>query len=127
MPLTDEQAAKRLKMLLGEPGALRMILPFHVCQEGRVTDTAIAQDRAFAAQQPKLFGHLAKRCDEHAAKTGHDLRHPSHYESVPVKRIERDEKRPDWLVAYADDGEDNSTCRGAPTALLARLTEHERV
>lgn len=122
--MDDETALKRLRTLLKEDGALRIILPFHAC-----TDDALVLDQHVAAD-PKSA--LADQCAAYAKEHGHTPNlpggylEPSHYRLVPVKRIVEAPQKAGLYIAYADDGEAGSRCGGRPAALLERLTEHER-
>lgn len=127
--MDDKDAMKQLKALLGIDGALKIVLPFHRCQPGRPTDAEIARDRQMAGDNPRVFGRLARACDEMARGQGQsrraDVRSAHHFEQRDVKRVEG----PDaggFVTAYADDGADNSLVRGKPADVLARLTEHQR-
>lgn len=121
--MDDKTARKRLELLQGEEGALKIILPFHACAKGNVTD------QQMAAAGPD--SDLGKACAAYAEKHGHaagqagGYRDPGHYLMVPVARIEEARNNKDWITAYADD-EGGSRVSGSPAAVLSRLTEHER-
>lgn len=126
--MDDKTALKRLKTLLEEKDALKIILPFHACadRDELVLDRHISD--AFNADE---HAPIVKRCQAFAEEKGHTPGQPggyttvAHYRLVPVKRIEKSDKRDGYYTAYGDD-EGGSSCSGEPAALLARLTEHER-
>jgi hypothetical protein len=122
--MDDETALKRLRTLLKEDNALKIILPFHACaSDALVLDQHVAENPA---------GDLGQACRAYADEHGHVVgmpggyRSPGHYRQVPVKRIEEASQKEGLYIAYADDGEAGSRVAGRPAALLARLTEHER-
>jgi hypothetical protein len=131
MPNRDDQAIKRLKSMVNEEGLLKIITPFHTCQEGRPTDAAIVRDQQMAEEHPRIFGGLARKCEEYGRANRHrramagGYASPAHYHLVDVKRIEPTDDDSGSLVAHGDD-ELHSTCTGQPVLLLARLTEHMR-
>lgn len=118
--MNDNDARKRLKLLLKEDGALKIINHFHACTDQLVTDAMVAADPA-----------LRRKCAAYAAEHGHTPGMPGGYTSVghyrlhDVKRLEDNPNKPETITAYADD-ELGTQCSGLPSALLARLTEHER-
>jgi hypothetical protein len=122
--MDDETALKRLRTLLKEDDALKIILPFHACaSDALVLDQHVAENPA---------GDLGQACKTYANEHGHTpnmpggYREPAHYRQVAVKRIEEAPQKEGLYIAYADDGEAGSRVAGRPAALLARLTEHER-
>lgn len=121
--MDDATALKRLNLLLKEPGALKIINHFHACTDDLVTDADVA--RAGPDSE------LAATCAAYAAANGHAPGMPGGYQTVghyrlhDVKRLEEAPNKPGVYVAYADD-ELGTQCGGLPSALLARLTEHER-
>lgn len=123
--MDDTAALKRLRLLLKEDGALKILLPFHAC----APDDALVLDQHIAADQDS---ELARTCVDYAQANGHaagmpgGYRTPAHYRQVEVKRLEESPSKDGYYIAYADDGEAGSRVAGRPAALLARLTEHER-
>ncbi len=118
--MDDNQAVKQLKALLGVEGSLKIITPFHACAgKDLLTDRDMQEGSA-----------AADRCAKYAEQRGHTpgiaggYRSADHYRLADVARIEESDK-PGWFTAYADD-ELGTTCSGQPSALLARLTEHQR-
>jgi hypothetical protein len=120
------------KTLLKEDGALMYVTPFHACtavdparRPAGVIDAAMV-----AAGEDS---ELVRACKQYAEKHGHTAnmpggyREPGHYYLVPVKRIEPAEGSESGR--YTAHSDDPLACRltGTPRALLARLTEHERV
>jgi hypothetical protein len=120
--MDDAAALKRLKLLLKEDGALKIINHFHACTDELVTDQQVA---AAGPGSP-----LVNACKAYAAEHGHTpglaggYQSVGHYRLHDVKRIE-ESPREGWYTAYADD-DLGTQCSGQPAALLARLTEHER-
>jgi hypothetical protein len=123
--MDDAAALKRLNLLLGEDGALKIITPFHACA-GK-NELLLDKDVAAAGDDSETAQH----CKAHAEKHGHTTGMPGgytnvgHYRLVSVKRLEPTEGKPGNYTAYGDDP-GGTQCSGAPAALLARLTEHER-
>jgi hypothetical protein len=118
--MDDATALKRLRLLLKEDGALKIILPFHACASGElVTDAMVTADPS-----------RRDACEDYATEHGHASGMPGgytsvgHYQLAEVKRIE-ESPREGVYIAYADDDKGSRTS-GKPAALLARLTEHER-
>lgn len=117
--MDNAAALKRLNLLMKEPGALKIINHFHACTDDLVTDQMVAADPS-----------RRDACQAYATEHGHVAGQPGGYTSVghyrlhDVKRLE-ESPRKGWYTAYADD-ELGTECSGEPSALLARLTEHER-
>ena len=136
--MDNDAAIRRLRLLLQEPGALKIPTPFHACVvqhdqlepgERYQTSARLVLNADIAADRGSL---LAIHCRKYAEERGHRV-DPSggyfsvdHYILVPVKRIEPVENSVTgrWR-AYADDAL-GMTLTAIPTELLRRLTEHER-
>jgi hypothetical protein len=123
--MDDKTALKRLHTLLDEKEALKIILPFHACAE----KGELVLDRHI--MEAGEGSELMTRCMAYADERGHTPGQPggyttvAHYRLLPVKRIEKTPGKDNNYTAYADDAGGSQTS-GAPVALLARLTEHER-
>lgn len=120
--MDDATALKRLKLLLSEEGALRIVNHFHGCTDQLVTDEQMVAAGPDSA--------LVDQCKAYAAEHGHTpglaggYTSVGHYRLHDVQRLE-ESPRKGWFTAYADD-DLGTQCSGQPAALLARLTEHER-
>lgn len=123
--MDDAAALKRLRTLLKEDGALKIITPFHACRP----DDELVTD----AQMVGYADDVQQECRAYAEEHGHSpnmpggYREPGHYRLVEVKRL--DEVRGSWrgsYIAYADD-ELGSSVTAPPAVLLARLTKHEEL
>lgn len=123
--MDDTAALKRLRLLLKEDGALKILLPFHAC----APDDALVLDQHIADDPDS---ELARTCADYAQANGHaagmpgGYRTPAHYRQVEVKRLTESPEKDGYFTAWADDGWANSKVSGHPLALLSRLTEHER-
>lgn len=122
--MDDAAALKRLQLLLKEKDALKIINHFHAC-----SPDALVTDQTIIAAGPD--SPLTKACQAYAKEHGHAAGLPGGYTSVDhymlhdVKRLEQNANKRETYTAYADD-ELGTQCSGLPSALLARLTEHER-
>lgn len=118
--MDDTAALKRLKLLMKEDGALKIINHFHACSDELLTDAMVAADpsrRDACADYANDHGHVAGMPGGYISV--------GHYRLHEVKRLEESANKPGNYTAYADD-DLGTQCSGRPGALLARLTEHER-
>lgn len=121
--MDTETAIKRLRTLVKEPGALKIITHFHACSP----DQLLIDGQMAAA--PKA---VRDNCEAYGKEHGHRVGMPGgfrdvgHYILVDVKRIEKlDNSQTERWIVYGDDELGSSTA-GEPVDLLRRLTEHER-
>lgn len=121
--MDNDTAVKRLRTLVKEPGALKVITHFHACSPDQ-----LLIDGQMAAASKAVRDNCAAYAKEHGHRLGMagGYRDVGHYILVDVQRIEKlDDSQSGRWIAYGDDELGSSTA-GEPADLLRRLTEHEQ-